>query len=199
LKINNPKVANMDNQKERIIVIQGFAKDDIMNLYKTNNYIYYKFKQMKEYIKTKLNINTPSYSNKLLYNITSLVTDEKPNVLVDLTDNPDKITNLARDFMEVNCFVEQNLNLTNIYYHSDKEQFLSQIIYKIKEPCVIIMTNNKSTQTYLSKLSNRAFKDIIILENISNKSDLEFLSVYKKIKSVYPVINSDSIVIIPQN
>jgi ATP-dependent Lon protease len=49
LKIN-------DSSNIRIIVLQGFAKDDTMDLYKTNNYIYYKFKQMKEYIKANTNI-----------------------------------------------------------------------------------------------------------------------------------------------
>jgi len=43
LKINDNNI--------RFIVIQGFAKDDTMELYKTNNYIYYKFKQIKEFIK----------------------------------------------------------------------------------------------------------------------------------------------------
>ena len=43
--------------KDRIILFQGFAKDDTMELYKTNNYIYYKFKKIKENIKNnKLHI-----------------------------------------------------------------------------------------------------------------------------------------------
>jgi ATP-dependent Lon protease len=45
LSINN-------NNINRVIVFQGFARDDMMELYKTNNYIYYKFKQIKESVKT---------------------------------------------------------------------------------------------------------------------------------------------------
>jgi endopeptidase La len=33
----------------RFLVFQGFAKDDTMELYKTNNYIHYKYKQIRDY------------------------------------------------------------------------------------------------------------------------------------------------------
>ena len=42
---------DINNNNNRVIVFQGFAKDDMMELYKTNNYIYYKFKQIKDCVK----------------------------------------------------------------------------------------------------------------------------------------------------
>jgi ATP-dependent Lon protease len=52
------------NNINRVIVFQGFAKDDMMELYKTNNYIYYKFKQIKDSVK-QLGIPEPIKNNYL--------------------------------------------------------------------------------------------------------------------------------------
>ncbi len=77
LRINN-------NNTIRFIVIQGFAKDDTMDLYKTNNYIYYKFKQIKEFIKTKSSI-----PDKFKDNCIKII-----NIRDILINNPDDINNL---------------------------------------------------------------------------------------------------------
>ncbi len=66
LKIEGEYVIKMDKIDEsepnvylkspnKFLVFQGFAKDDTMELYKTNNYIHYKYKLIKDYIKNNDN------------------------------------------------------------------------------------------------------------------------------------------------
>ncbi len=88
LKIN-------DNQSIRFIVIQGFAKDDTMDLYKTNNYIYYKFKQIKEFIK-----NTSVIPEKLKDNYLKIM-----NVRDILIYSPEEVNNL---------FIKRNNDYNNL-------------------------------------------------------------------------------------
>lgn len=163
--------------------------------------IHHKNHTFEHILETKLGNTNFKYNNNLLNVITGMFIDEKPKVAIDLTDNSQKINNLTEDFREINCFINHDLQKNNIYYHSNKEYFLSDTIFKIKESCFIFIENDSNTQKYLSKLSNRGYKDIIILENIiMNKNEIEkYLYVYKKLISFYPIENSNSIVIIPQN
>ncbi len=77
-------ILKINNENIRFIVIQGFAKDDTMDLYKTNNYIYYKFKQIKEYIK-----NTSVIPEKIKDNYLKII-----NVRDILIYSPEEINNL---------------------------------------------------------------------------------------------------------
>jgi ATP-dependent Lon protease len=45
---------------ERFIVLQGFTKDDNMELYKTNNYIYNKFTSIKKIVNSDKSMNNPA-------------------------------------------------------------------------------------------------------------------------------------------
>jgi ATP-dependent Lon protease len=70
IKSNDIKLENLEDIQNpilsgatRLFVFQGFAKDDTMDIYKTNNYIHYKYKLIKEHINTEF---TFSYKDNYL-------------------------------------------------------------------------------------------------------------------------------------
>jgi ATP-dependent Lon protease len=149
LKIN-------DSSNIRVIVIQGFAKDDTMDLYKTNNYVYYKFKQMKEYIKTKTNIPDKFKDNYLkIVNIRDILiytNDDLSNLFIKRFNDYNylrsrQFSNLINDFLLASkyrklemliCFMcgePDDLKVGYILYDilkmKDKKDIISDIYYSI--------------------------------------------------------------------
>ncbi len=152
------KISSEDcnHQNDRIIVIQGFAKDDTMDLYKTNNYVYYKFKQMKEYIKNKTNIPDKLKENYLkIVNIRDILintNEELYNLFMKRFNDYNilrnkQISQLINDFLLASkyrkleiliCFMcgdENDLKVGYILYDilkmKDKKDVLSDIYQSI--------------------------------------------------------------------
>ncbi len=140
----------------RIILLQGFAKDDTMDLYKTNNYVYYKFKQMKEYIKAKTNIPDKFKDNYLkIINIRDILiysNEEMNNIFVKRFNDYNilrskQISNLINDFLLASkyrkleiliafmCGDENDLKVGYILYDilkmKDKKDIVSDIYQSI--------------------------------------------------------------------
>lgn len=144
--------------------------------------------------KYKVEIKHP---NSLFTDINNKIIRDKPNVVVDLTDSCDIIRDLTNHFREVNCFVDKNLNENKVFYHSDKEYFLTDTVFKICEPCFFIIKADSNCSDYLSKLSSRGYIDLILITE-KNHNTIEIIKTnYKKIYSLYPV-NNNSILILSQ-
>lgn len=142
-------------------------------------------------------IQTKLGKNKIFEEINKKLIIDKPNVVIDLTDNYDRIKNLTNYFREVNCFIDKNLNKNKIFYHSDKEYFLSYTICKINEPCFFIFKDDYNCIQYLLKLSSRSYIDLILIIE-TDLTTLETIKTnFKKMYSIYS-INNDSILILPQ-
>lgn len=151
-------------------------------------------------IQTKLGKNNieNNHIKSIFSEITEKIIREKLNVVVDLTDNYDRIKDLTKHFREVNCFTDENLNENKIFYHSDKEYFLNNTVFKVCEPCFFIMNEDSNYANYLAKLSHRGYIDIIIIIG-NNQNIMESIRTnYKKMHSIYPIQNKNLIIIISQ-
>jgi hypothetical protein len=158
--------------------------------------INHKNKTFTDIIETKLDKNKLVYTqtNSIFDKINKNITKKIPNVAIDLTNDIDIIKELTENFREVNCFINENLNLNKIFYHFDKEYFLNNTIFKIYEPCFFVIKSNSNYTHYLSELSKRCYGDIILITEINSEfiEDIKnnIIKNYKKIISLYPFNNT---------
>jgi ATP-dependent Lon protease len=88
IKTDNIKLEKLENSDNNIIigftrtfVFQGFAKDDTMDIYKTNNYIHYKYKLIKEYINKEFTLNNHKDNYLKVLNIRDILINTPNDIL----------------------------------------------------------------------------------------------------------------------
>ena len=192
------------NKKSKSLSYTLIGKESSINLDKIYNEAYelinHKNHVFDSLLKTKFGYNNPEISNGFIKQINDMIINTIPNVAIDLTDNKNEIKNLISDFREINCFIYENLKENKIFYHGDKQYFLTETLNKIIEPCFVNMKWDNLTIKYLSLLSKRCFNDCILISDI-NSNDETIQSIknnFKKIHSIYPIQNKNSIIIISQ-
>jgi ATP-dependent Lon protease len=81
LKIKPDNIDNLESAT-RLFVFQGFAKDDTMDIYKTNNYIHYKYKLIKEYINKEFTLNNHKDNYLKILNIRDILINTPNDILL---------------------------------------------------------------------------------------------------------------------
>ncbi len=174
------------------------AQTDLDKIYnEAYDLIHHKNYVFDSILKNKFGCTYSNISNNLLTYIYDMIINDKPIIAIDLSDNKIKIKNFVNDFREMNCFINENLNNNKIFYHSDKQFFLTNTINKINEPCFINIEYNDLTQIYLLHLSKRSYNDLILITNINNNTIQIIKNNFNKMHCLYSV-NNDSIIIISQ-
>ncbi len=135
-KLNDTDPDQYLKSATRILIFQGFAKDDTMELYKTNNYIYYKYKQIREHNNNQNILFKDNYMKIL--NVRDILINSPEDISIILKKRASdyallkekQIGQLINEFLLASKY--RKLEILNIFLCGDNNDIkLAYILYDI--------------------------------------------------------------------